>query len=127
MKAMVFASLAGLFWGVGEVFTKSVLHSGKIGPVTALAVRSTVALPVMLLTWWIVMRRQLEPVGWSNADGPTLAKLVVGSGLIAGAGHRSPGGLAGAGRSDERAKSCWRGLGAGRGNCFDRRLAQPSM
>ena len=86
MKAMLLASLAGLFWGVGEVFTKSVLHSGKIGPVTALAVRSTVALPVLWITWWIVSRRGLEPTGWTQADGPTLAKLVCGSGLIAGAG-----------------------------------------
>lgn len=86
MKAMLLASLAGLFWGVGEVFTKSVLHTGKIGPVTALAVRSTVALPVLWLSWWLVMRRQLEPVGWAQADGPTLAKLICGSGLIAGAG-----------------------------------------
>ncbi len=86
MKALLLASLAGLFWGVGEVFTKSVLHTGKIGPVTALAVRSTVALPVLWITWWIVSRRGLEPAGWTQADGPTLAKLVCGSGLIAGAG-----------------------------------------
>jgi len=86
MKAMILASLAGIFWGVGEIFTKSVLHTGKIGPVTALAVRSSVALPVLWLTWWFVSRRGLEPAGWAAADAPTLAKLVIGSGLIAGAG-----------------------------------------
>jgi uncharacterized membrane protein len=86
MKAMILASLAGIFWGVGEIFTKSVLHTGKIGPVTALAVRSSVALPVLWLTWWFVSRRELEPAGWTSMDAPTLAKLVIGSGLIAGAG-----------------------------------------
>ena len=49
MKGVWIAVAAGLCWGVGEVFTKSVLHSGRIGPVTALAVRSTVALPVIWL------------------------------------------------------------------------------
>ena len=45
MAAIVLAVLAGLAWGIGEVFTKSVLHSKQIGPITAIAVRSSVALP----------------------------------------------------------------------------------
>ncbi|MBC8327334.1 MAG: EamA family transporter [Planctomycetes bacterium] len=86
MKAMLLAGAAGLFWGIGEVFTKVVLHSGKIGPVTAIAVRSTVALPVLWLVWLLVARSGAEPAGWTRAGTPTLARLTLGSGLLAGAG-----------------------------------------
>lgn len=78
--------MAGLFWGVGEVFTKIVLHTGKVGPITAMAVRSSVALPVIWLTWYLVASKGKEPADWMNAGAPTLAKLGIGSGLIAGAG-----------------------------------------
>lgn len=87
MVAIVFAVLAGLCWGVGEVFTKSVLHSGKIGPITAIAVRSTVALPVMWAVWAaLVAGRKMEPIRFWQAETGTLLKLILGSGLIAGAG-----------------------------------------
>ena len=87
MKAVIFAVLAGLFWGVGEVFTKSVLHTKQIGPVTAIAVRSTVALPVLWLVYAFAVRGAgLEPRDWSHAEPATLWKLVLGSGLLAGAG-----------------------------------------
>jgi len=87
MTAVVFAVLAGVCWGVGEVFTKAVLHTGKVGPLTAIAVRSAVALPVLWAVWWWGARvAKSEPAGWASAGGGTLAKLVLGSGLIAGAG-----------------------------------------
>jgi transporter family protein len=88
MKATLIALLAGLCWGVGEAFTKSVLHTGKIGPFTAMAVRTTVALPVIWITVLIAMRtmsRESEPANWLQAGTPTLLKLFFGSGLIAGA------------------------------------------
>ena len=50
MTAIILAILAGLCWGVGEVFTRSLLHGGHIGPLAAITMRSTVALPVM----WVV-------------------------------------------------------------------------
>ena len=78
--------LAGLCWGVGEVFTKSVLHGGRIGPLTAIAVRSTVALPVLWIAGVAAVRGwRSEPADWMAAGPPTLAKLVLGSGLVAGA------------------------------------------
>ena len=86
MKAVLFASFAGLLWGIGEIFTKMVLHTGKIGPITAMALRSSVALPVIWLTWYVVARNGSEPSDWMRAGAPTLAKLGLGSGLIAGAG-----------------------------------------
>ncbi len=86
MKAILLAVGAGLCWGVGELFTKSVLHTGKIGPLTAIAVRSTAALPVLwLVCWFAVHQRKLEPATWPQAGGPTLSKLILGSGLMAGA------------------------------------------
>ncbi len=86
MKSILVALAAGLCWGIGEVFTKSVLHSGRIGPLTALAVRSTVALPLIwlaLLAAGSVIRA--EPRGWLSAPPPVLLKLLLGSGVLAGA------------------------------------------
>jgi transporter family protein len=87
MKAIILACCAGVCWGVGELFTKAVLHSGKVGPVTAIAVRSTIALPVLWLAYLIVVPwRGDEPRHWLSAGAPTLSRLVLGSGLLAGAG-----------------------------------------
>ena len=87
MKAILIAVLAGLCWGIGEVCTKSVLHTGKIGPVTAMAIRSTIALPLMWVVYLLVTRGvAIEPRGWLDVDTPTKAKLLLGSGVIAGAG-----------------------------------------
>ncbi|MDY7107523.1 MAG: EamA family transporter [Planctomycetota bacterium] len=88
MNALLIALGAGLCWGVGECFTKSVLHTGQIGPFTAMAVRTTIALPVLWLAAWLAMRATGaagEPRAWLQADGATLAKLTLGSGLTAGA------------------------------------------
>jgi transporter family protein len=86
MKAILLAVAAGLCWGLGELCTKSVLHTGRIGPVTAVAVRSTVALPVIWLAYALAMHWwKVEPRGWTGTDAPTLLKLVLGSGLVAGA------------------------------------------
>ncbi len=86
MKAILVAIAAGLCWGIGEVFTKSVLRGERVGPITAIAVRSTVALPVIWLAWLIAAGAlRAEPRGWLQAPAPTLLKLVLGSGLLAGA------------------------------------------
>ncbi len=86
MRAIVFALLAGLCWGVGELFTKSVLHTGRIGPLTAIALRSTVALPLLWLAYFIAVHQaKVEPRDWFRADWPTLLKLCLGSGIAAGA------------------------------------------
>jgi uncharacterized membrane protein len=87
MKASLLAVLAGLFWGVGEFFTKQVLHTHRVGPVTAIAVRSTVALPVLWAAYLLFVHgRGAEPTDWTRAGTGTLLKLVLGSGLAAGAG-----------------------------------------
>lgn len=87
MKSILIAVLAGLCWGVGETFTKSVLHTGKIGPFTAMAVRTTIALPVLWAAAWMAIRigGSPEPRDWIKADPSTLTKLAAGSGLTAGA------------------------------------------
>ena len=87
MKASLLALLAGVFWGVGEFFTKQVLHTHRVGPVTAIAVRSTVALPVLWAAYLLAVHaRSAEPRDWTQAGTGTLLKLVLGSGLAAGAG-----------------------------------------
>ena len=89
---ILLAILAGLCWGVGEVFTRSVLHSHQVGPLTAIAIRSTVALPLLWLAWaagsGVIAAPPLGLRGEPSildADRGTVAKLVLGSGVIAGA------------------------------------------
>ncbi|MBX3385522.1 MAG: EamA family transporter [Phycisphaeraceae bacterium] len=94
MQAILLAIGAGICWGIGELFTKSVLHTHKIGPITAIAVRSTVALPVIWAAYFIAMhvvKSGRENPAWyrgvaaGGADTTTILKLVLGSGLVAGA------------------------------------------
>jgi uncharacterized membrane protein len=91
--AIFLAVLAGLCWGIGELFTRSVLHSHQVGPLTAIAVRSTVALPLLWIAWTIGSGTvgDAAPFGLKPepslfaAERATLAKLVLGSGVVAGA------------------------------------------
>jgi transporter family protein len=87
MAALILAVLAGFCWGVGELCTKSVLHTHKIGPLTAIALRSTIALPLIWFAWWLIVRRlalekRPELAALTTADA---LKLILGSGLTAGA------------------------------------------
>lgn len=83
---IVLACGAGLCWGVGELFTKSVLHSKQIGPITAIAARSAVALPVILAAWLVTTRvlhaERADAI--RTAEASVLTKLFLGSGLLAG-------------------------------------------
>lgn len=87
MPAVFFAIIAGLCWGIGEVCAKAVLHTGKIGPFAAVAIRTSLALPVLWIAFWIANRtapmRSGRGVGQLNLREWTL--LLGGSGLIAGA------------------------------------------
>ncbi len=86
MKAVLFAIAAGLCWGVGEVATRSVLHSGRVGPFAAVAIRSTIALPLIWAAWLVARRfSDLEARGFADVDGVAWTKLILGSGLVAGA------------------------------------------
>ena len=88
MKPMLFAIAAGLCWGIGEVCTRSALHGGRIGPIGAITVRSLVAIPFLILVFWLMTRGvaglRVEPA-LAEADRATWLKLVLGSGLVAGA------------------------------------------
>lgn len=94
MTAIVFAVLAGLAWGVGELCAKSALKSHEVGPLTAIAVRTTVALPVVWAIWFAAVRGWLEPLGiqavrepaiLGSASAATWWKLLLGAGVGAGA------------------------------------------
>ncbi len=80
------AVAAGLCWAVGELCTKMVLASGRIGPITSVTVRCAVALPVMLAVYWVMVPvMKTEPRDWTSAPPDILAKLILGSGVVAGA------------------------------------------
>jgi transporter family protein len=87
MNAILLAVAAGLCWGVGELFTKSALHTRQIGPLAAIAMRSTVALPLLWLAYLVATRgMNAERSGWLHvAASSTLWKIVLGSGVVAGA------------------------------------------
>lgn len=87
MQAIILAICAGLCWGVGELFTKQVLHTKTVGPITAITVRSTIALPVIWLAYFVAVRwMKSEPTDWLRASSTgTLLKLALGSGFVAGA------------------------------------------
>lgn len=88
MKAILLALGAGLCWGIGELCTRAVLHTGKVGPLTAIAVRSAVALPIIVAAWLIaqrVLHAPSEPRDWASAGTRPMALLILGSGVVAGA------------------------------------------
>jgi uncharacterized membrane protein len=84
---VLFAILAGLCWGVGEVCARSVLHGGKVGPFMAVAIRSSIALPLIWLAFAAANR--VAPSAAGRGLGVLTTKewllLVIGSGAIAGA------------------------------------------
>lgn len=86
MRAIVFAVLAGLCWGVGEIFTKGALNTAKIGPLTALLVRTIVTLPLAFFAYLVASNVwKSEPIGWWRELSPSVwAQLILGSGVLAG-------------------------------------------
>lgn len=92
MQAILFAVIAGLCWGVGEVCAKAVLHTHKVGPFFAVALRTTIALPIIWGAYLVA--RRLAPAtagkGLSLAGDDALSPrqwllLIGGSGIVAGA------------------------------------------
>lgn len=84
---VLFAVLAGLCWGVGEVCARSVLHGGKVGPFMAVAIRSSVALPLIWMAFAAAHRFAPAAAGRGLDDLTTREwlLLVLGSGVVAGA------------------------------------------
>ncbi len=102
MRAILFAVLAGLCWGVGEIFTKKALNTGLVGPMTAMFVRACVTVVLSLAAYLGAAHvLRTEPANWAREAGlPVWLMLVLGSGVLAGfagvfffyAGLASPGG-----------------------------------
>ena len=84
MTAFLFAVAAGLCWAVGETITKSAFHSGQVGPLSALAFRSTLAIPLLWAAMFVGRGLGTEPAGWMKADAGVLVKIAIGGGLLAG-------------------------------------------
>ncbi|MHA7814646.1 MAG: EamA family transporter [Phycisphaerales bacterium] len=92
MQAIIFAVVAGLCWGIGEVCAKAVLHTHKVGPFFAVALRSTLALPIIWGAYLVARRLAPEGAGRGVAlrgeEALTLKQWVLllgGSGVVAGA------------------------------------------
>ncbi len=86
MLAILCAVLAGLCWGVGEIFTKAAINTREIGPMGTVLVRAAVTLPLALAAfgvahWGIGSESQAF---WRTASTSTWLKVIVGSGLLAG-------------------------------------------
>ncbi len=86
MLAIFFAVLAGLCWGVGEIFTKKALNSGHVGPMSVLLVRTLTTLPLAACAYAVSMHFwKWEKPGWiSTTPTPIWVMLVLGSGVLAG-------------------------------------------
>ncbi|MGD9791440.1 MAG: EamA family transporter [Phycisphaerales bacterium] len=87
MRAILFAVLAGLSWGMGELFTKSVLKTGQVGPMGVLLVRALVTVPLAIAAFVIatrVMHAETQADFWKTAESLTLRKLALGSAVFAG-------------------------------------------
>ncbi|HVG94560.1 MAG TPA: EamA family transporter [Planctomycetota bacterium] len=85
--AYLFAILAGLCWGVGEVFTRAVLRTHEVTALAAIAIRTTVALPILWGVWAAARYGFAHEVHGplERASTGTTWKLVLGSGVVAGA------------------------------------------
>lgn len=86
MQAILCAILAGLCWGVGEIFTKAAINTKEIGPLGTVFIRAAVTLPLALLGYlvalWVI---KSEPQAWWREMKPaTWFKVIVGSGVLAG-------------------------------------------
>lgn len=86
MKPILLAILAGLCWGVGEIFTKMALNTGRVGPMTIVLIRACIVLPPALAAYFIAAHFwKTEPPNWIKNAGPSVwAMLIIGSGLMAG-------------------------------------------
>jgi drug/metabolite transporter (DMT)-like permease len=86
-KAVLFAILAGVCWGLGELFTKRVLASKEIGPMALLALRTAIALPPALIAFWLLAKvwpsETPKPLAASTG---VMTMAFLGSGLLAGFG-----------------------------------------
>lgn len=88
MHAIICAVLAGLCWGVGEIFTKSAINSKEIGPLGTVLLRAAVTLPLAILGFVAAYSLfKTEPQAWwRDMRGVTWLKIVIGSGVLAGFG-----------------------------------------
>jgi drug/metabolite transporter (DMT)-like permease len=85
---IVCAILAGLCWGVGEIFTKSAINTREIGPLGTVLLRAAVTLPLAIAGFVVaykLMRTETQPF-WQQMSAVTWLKVLLGSGLLAGFG-----------------------------------------
>lgn len=84
-RAVLFACLAGLCWGIGEIGTKAALNTKEVGALTASFIRAGVTvLPALIACLLATRVWKTEPASWWMMSPRSWLNLVVGSGLLAG-------------------------------------------
>lgn len=86
MQAILCAILAGLCWGVGEIFTKSAINTKEIGPLGTVLVRAAVTLPLALIGFYVAhaVLKTEHQAWWREMRTSTWLKVLFGSGVLAG-------------------------------------------
>ncbi len=86
MQAILCAILAGLCWGVGEIFTKSAINTKEIGPLGSVLVRAAVTLPLALIGFYVAhaLLKTEHQAWWREMRTSTWLKVIFGSGVLAG-------------------------------------------
>lgn len=86
MQAILCAILAGLCWGVGEIFTKAAINTREIGPLGTVLLRAAVTLPLAVAGYLVAHAvLKTEPQTWWRDMRPgTWARIIIGSGVLAG-------------------------------------------
>ena len=80
LNPQLLALLTAMAWGVGGFFEKKGLHLGHLSPQLGITIRTAVALSVLGLVSYS------EWPSLTQASPKALAMMVIGGGLIAGAG-----------------------------------------
>jgi uncharacterized membrane protein len=86
MQAILCAVLAGLCWGVGEIFTKAAINTKEIGPLGAVLMRAAVTLPLAVLGFWAAQAflKSEPPAFWRHMSTRSWLMVIGGSGVLAG-------------------------------------------
>lgn len=80
MKPQIFALLTAIFWGVGGYFEKKGLHLGNLSPQIGITLRTLVALFIL----GAVSYPHWKTI--AHAGPRALLYMIVGGGIVAGAG-----------------------------------------
>jgi len=80
LKPQIFALLTAIAWGVGGYFEKKGLHQGNLSPQMGITLRTLIALLILAAVSYPQWRTVLA------AGSKSLLYMIIGGGIVAGAG-----------------------------------------